>query len=142
MTSTKDERVTPPPPHTWQVPIVGDMVWDGKSGLTEAIVTSPGRTVLFYGQQSLGEGLSLGEAQDPTFTLSGAISWVGKQAQLSAKPVSLGDSWQLIAQAITKGHIKPRGPGHLHSIPPASTPFNFYNQDSSLQTTNLLAAVE
>ena len=26
VTYTKDEGVTPPPPHTWQVPIVGDMV--------------------------------------------------------------------------------------------------------------------
>ena len=65
------------------------------------------------------------------FTLSGTISWVGKQAQLSAKPVSLGDGQLLIAHAITEGHIEPRGPGHPHSIPSASTPFNFHNQDFS-----------
>ena len=76
------------------------------------------------------------------FTLSGVISWVGKQAQLSVKPVSLGDGWQLIAQAVTKGHIKPRGTGHPHSVPPISTLFNFYNQDSSLQTADLSAAGE
>ena len=35
--------------------------------------------------------------------LSGAISWVGKQAQLSANPVILGEGWWLITQAITKG---------------------------------------
>ena len=28
----------PPPPHVWQVPVVEDMLCDGKSGLTEAIV--------------------------------------------------------------------------------------------------------
>ena len=50
----------------------------------------------------LGEGLSLGEAHDATFTLSGAISWVSKQAQLSANAVSLQEDWQLITQAITK----------------------------------------
>ena len=60
--STKDERTTPPPSHTWQAPIVEDMVQDGKAGLTEAIVTSPGWAILFYGWQSLGERLSLGEA--------------------------------------------------------------------------------
>ena len=52
---------------------------------------------------------------------------VGKQAQLSTKPVSLGDGRRLIAQAITEGHIEPRGSGHPHFIPPASMPFNFHN---------------
>ena len=33
--STEDEKVIPPPPHTWQAPIVEDMVWKGKAGLTE-----------------------------------------------------------------------------------------------------------
>ena len=51
------------------------------------------------------------------FMLSGAISWVGKQPQLSAKLVSLGDGWQLITQAITKGHIEPRGLGHASFHP-------------------------
>ena len=108
-----------------------DIVQDGKAGLREAVVTSPGQAVLFYWWQSLEEELSLGEAWDTIFTLSGAISWVGKQAQLSAKPSSLGDGQQMIAQAITEGHIEPRGPSHPHSIPPASTPFKFCNQDLS-----------
>ena len=142
VTSTEDERMTPPPPHAWQVPIVEDMVQDGKVGLTEAVMTGPGWALLFYGWQLLGEGQSLGEAWDAVFSLSGAISWIGKQAQLSTKPVSLGDGQQLIAQAITEGHIKPRGPGHPCSIPPASTLFNFCNQDVSLQPANLLPAAE
>ena len=125
-------RVTPLPSHACQAPIVEDMVPDGKAGLTEAVMTDPGWAILFYGQQSLGEGLSLGEVQDATFMLSGATSWVGKQAQLSAKSVSLGDGQWLIAQAITEGHIKPRGPGCPCSIPPVSTPFNFHNQDFSM----------
>ena len=125
VTSTEDERVTPPPPHAWQVPIVEDMVQDGKAGLTEAVVTGPGQAILFYGQWSSGEGLSLGEVWDATFTLSGAISWVGKQAQLSAKPVSLGNIWRLIAQAIIEGHIVPKElchpfPPHLHQHHPIS----------------------
>ena len=107
------------------------MVQEGKAGLTEAIVTSPSWAILFYGQQSLGEGLSLGKVCNTVFILSGAISWVGKPAQLSVKLVNLGDGWQLIAQAITEGHIKPRGPGHPHSIPPALSLFNFHNQDLS-----------
>ena len=91
----------------------------------ETLVTGPGRAILFYGWQLLGEGVSLGEVRDAGFTLSGVIAWVGKLAQLTTKPVSLGDGRQLIAQAITKGHIEPRGPGHPCSIPPALAPFNF-----------------
>ena len=93
---TKDERAAPPSSHPWQVPIAEGMVWDGKVGLTEAIVTGPGQTILFYGWQSLEEGMSLGNTWHTTFTLSGNISKVGKQAQLSAKLASVGDGQQLI----------------------------------------------
>ena len=54
-------RAAPPPLQPWQVPIVEDMVPDGKAGLTEAVVTGPGQAILFYEQQLLGEGLSLGK---------------------------------------------------------------------------------
>ena len=49
VTSTEDGGMAPPPPHVWQVPVVEDMLWDGKSGLTEAVVMGPGWTILFYG---------------------------------------------------------------------------------------------
>ena len=140
--STEDERVAPPPSHAWQVPIVEDMVWDGKAGLMEAVVTGQGQAILFYGWWSLGEGLSLGEAWGTVFMLSGAVSWVSKPAQLSTKPASLGDGQWLIAQAINEGHIEPRGSGCPHSIPPASTPFNFHNQDSSPWPANIPVVAE
>ena len=108
-----------------------DMVWEGKAGLMEAIVTSPHRAIFFYWQQLLGEGLSLDEVRDATFTFSGVIAWVGKQSKLKAKPVSLGDGQQLIAETITEVHIEPRSPGCPHSLPPVSMPFNFHNQDLS-----------
>ena len=63
------------------------------------------------------------------FTLSGAISWVGKQAQLNANSVSLQEGQQLIAQAITEWCIEARGCGHPHLHPPALPPFSFHNQD-------------
>ena len=126
---TKDGGTTPPPPHTWEMLVVEDMVQDGKSGLTEAVVTGPSQAILFYGWQLLGEGLSLGKTWDTMFTLSGAIYWVGKHAQLNANLVSLGEDWQLITQGVTKWCNKPRGPGHPCSIPPASAPFNFHNQN-------------
>ena len=119
-----------------------DIVWEGRAGLVKVIVTGPGRAILFYGQQSLGEGLSLGEVRDTTVTLSGVITWVGKQAQLKAKPVNLGDGRQLITQAITEGHIEPKGPGHPCSIPPVFMSFNFHSQDLSPQSANLLATAK
>ena len=140
--STKDGGITPPPPHTWQAPVVEDMVWDGKSGLTEAVVTGPSWAILFYGWWLLGEGLSLGEVRDTLFTLSGAICWVGKQALLSANPVSLGEGWWLITQAITERCIKPRGPGHPCIIPHASTLFNFSNQGWSPQVAGPSTPIE
>ena len=135
---TEDDKVTPPLSHAWQAPIVEDMVCEGRTGLTEAVVTGAGRAVLFYGGHLLGEGLNLGEVKQTMFTLSGIIAWLGKQAQRSTKPISLTNGWWLITQAITKGHIIPRGPGHPRSIPPASTPFNFRNQDTSPWLAHLL----
>ena len=82
VTLTEDGRATPPPLHTRQAPVVEYMTWEVKSGLTEAVVTSPGWAILFYRWQSLGKGLTLGEAWDTTFMLSGAIRWVGKQPNL------------------------------------------------------------
>ena len=80
MISIEDGGTTPPPPHAWQAPVVEDMLHDGKSGLTEAIMIGPGWAILFYGRQSLGEELSLGKAHDAIFMLTRDISWVGKQA--------------------------------------------------------------
>ena len=128
--STEDDKMILPPPHAWKVPILEDMVWEDRDGLTEAIVTGPEWAILFYGWWSL-EGLSLVEVRDITFTLSGVIAWVGKQVQLSTKPVNLGNGRQLITEAITEGHIEPKEPGHPCSVPPALTLFSFHDQDSS-----------
>ena len=57
----EDGRTTPPSPHAWQAPVVEDMLWDSKSGLTETIIMGPGWAILFYGRQALGEGLCLGD---------------------------------------------------------------------------------
>ena len=100
--STQDGGATQSHPHAWQVPMVEDMLQDCKSGFTEVVMMGPSWAILFYRRQSLGEGISLGEAQDAMFTLFGAISWVGKQAQLNANILSLWEGWQLIAKAITE----------------------------------------
>ena len=84
----------------------------------------------------------MGEAWDAMFMLSWAISWVGKQAQLNANAVSMGEGEWLIAKAITEWHTKPRGPRWPCLIPPASPPFSFHNQDKSLQGVRIPTAAE
>ena len=129
---TEDRGTTPPPSHAWQVPVVEDMFWDSKSGLKEAVVLGPCWAILFYGRWSLGEGLSLGKARDATFTLSGTISWVGKQAQLNANALSQWKGQQLIAQAITEWSVEARRPGCPCTCLPVLPPFSFCSQDGPL----------
>ena len=90
----------------------------------------------------LGEGLSLVEAWDAMFTLSGAISWVSKQAQLNTNAVSLWKGQQLITQAITKWYTETRGPWCPCSHPPALPPFSFQNQDKPPWEERLQSADE
>ena len=57
---------------SWTAPLVEDMLHDVRTGLTEAVVIGPGRAILVYGRCSLGEGLTMDEARDATFLLTGA----------------------------------------------------------------------
>ena len=77
MTLTEELEAVPPPSHPWTASLVEDMLHDVRTGLTKAVVTGPGRVVLFYGRHSMGEGLTADEARDATFLLTGAGTWVG-----------------------------------------------------------------
>ena len=50
MILTEDGGAMPPPLHTWQAPVVEDMLQDGKSGLTEAGVMGPDWAIPFFGR--------------------------------------------------------------------------------------------
>ena len=126
VTSTEETDVVPPPSHAWTVPLVEDMLCYARTGITEAMVTGPGRTMLFYGRHSLGEGLSSDKSSDAAFMLTGVGTWVGKSAYLAADPLTIQEGWLEIAQAITKCQIKARGPRHLHVNPSTPQPFRFY----------------
>ena len=67
-------------------PLMEDMLRDTRNGLTKAVVIGPGRAVLFYGRCSMGEGLTVDEARDATFLLTGAGMWAGKSAYLTTEP--------------------------------------------------------
>ena len=75
--------------HSWMAPLMEDMLHDVRTGLTEAVVTGPGRAVLFYGRCSMGEGLTTDEARHATFLHTGAGIWVGKLAYLAADPMTI-----------------------------------------------------
>ena len=101
VTLTEELGAVPPPSHTLDGPPMEDMLHDARTGLTKAVVTGPGRAVLFYGRCSMGEGLTTDEARDATFLLTGAGMWVGKSAYLAADPITIQEGRRAIAQAVS-----------------------------------------
>ena len=101
VTLTEELGAVPPPSHSWMAPLMEDMLHGARTGLTEAVVTGPGRAVLFYRRHSMGEGLTADEAREAAFLLTGAGMWVGKSAYLAADPMSIQEGRRAIAQAIT-----------------------------------------
>ena len=91
----------PPPSHSWTAPLVEDMLHDARTGLTKAVVTGPGRAVLFYERHSMGEGLTVDKARDATFLLTGAGTWVGKLAYLTTDSMTIQEGKRAIAQAVS-----------------------------------------
>ena len=101
------------------------MLGDIRTSLTEAVVTGPGKAVLFYGRHSMGDGLTAYEARDTTFLLTGAGRWAGKLAYLAIDPMTIHECWWAITQAVTDHPVKARGPGHPCVNLLAQQPFRF-----------------
>ena len=72
VTLTDELGDMPPPSHAWMTSVVEDMLREARAGLTEAVVTSPGRLILLYGRHLMGEGLKADEARDAAFLLTEA----------------------------------------------------------------------
>ena len=89
VTLTEELGAVPPPSHSWMAPLMEDMLHDARTQLTEAVVIGPGRAVLFYGRCLMGEGLTVDEARDATFLLTGAGMGVGKSAFLATDPMTI-----------------------------------------------------
>ena len=113
----------PPPSHAWTAPVVEDMLREARDGLTEAMVIGPGRAILFYGRHYMGEGLKADEARDAAFLLTGAGTWVGKSAYLTADPMMLQEGKRVITRAVSDNKVKARGPGCPQVNLPAQPPF-------------------
>ena len=100
MTLMEELGAIPLPFHFWMAPLVDDMLHNARTGLTEAVVTGPGRAVLFYGRCSIGEGLTMDEARDATFLLTRAGTCMGKLAYLTADSMTIQEGKRAIGQAI------------------------------------------
>ena len=79
----------------------------------------------------MGEGLKADEARDAAFLLTGAGTWVGKAAYLTADPMTIQEGKRAIAQAVSDNWVKARGPGCLQANLPAWQPFQFYAHRAS-----------
>ena len=131
VTLTDELGDVPPPSHSWMAPLVEDMQQEARAGLTEAVVTGPGRAILFYGRHSMGEGLRADEARDAAFLLTGAGMWVGKLAYLTTNPMTIQEGKRAIAQAVSDNRVKARGLGCPWVNLPAQQPFKFNTQRTS-----------
>ena len=101
VTLTEELGAVPSPSHSWMAPLVEDMLHDARTGLTKAVVIGPGRAVLFYGRCLMVEGLTTDKARDAVFLLTGAGTWVGKSAYLTADPMTIQEGRRAIAQAVS-----------------------------------------
>ena len=73
----------------------------------------------------MGEGLRVEKTRDAAFLITGAGTWVGKLAYLTADPVTIHKGRRAIAQAISDNRVKVRGPGYPCVNLPASQAFHF-----------------
>ena len=112
-------------------PLVEDMLCNTRTGLTEAVMMGPGKAVLFYRRCSMGEGMTTDEARDAAFLLTGAGTWVGKSAYLTADPMPIQEGKRAIAQAVSDCQVKVRGPGCPHVNLLAQQPLWFNPSRSS-----------
>ena len=112
-------------------PVVEDMLQEARAGLTEAVVIGPGRAILFYGGCSMGEGLKADKARDAAFVLTGAGTWVGKLAYLTANPMTIQEGRRAIPQAVSDNRVKARRPGCPQVKLPAQQPFKFNTSRAS-----------
>ena len=131
MTLTDELGDVPSPSHSWTALVVEDMLQEARAGLKEAVVTGPGRAILFYGRHSMREGLRADKARDAMFLLTGAGMWVGKWAYLTVDPMTIQEGKRAIAQAVSDNRVKARGPGCPWVNLPAQQPFKFNTQKTS-----------
>ena len=99
-----------PSSHAWSGSLIADMFQEGlEEWIIKAVVPASGEAILFFGQQSLKEGLSLGNTRDVRFSFIGPINWAIRTAQVEATVNTVQEGWQAIADAVVEKIFKTRG---------------------------------
>ena len=80
----------------------------------------------------MGEGLKADKVRDAAFLLTGAGTWIGKLAYLTADPMTLQEGKRAITQAVSDHRVKARGPGCPRVKLPPQQPFRFNASGASL----------
>ena len=103
----------PPPSHAWSGSLIGDTFLGGlEEQITKAVVLAPGEAILFFGCQSLKEGIPLRNARNVGFSLTGPVNWVCRTVQVQVTVNTIQEGHQAIVDAVVEMRTKVRGPGH------------------------------
>ena len=73
----------------------------------------------------MGEDLKVDEARDAAFLFTGAGTWVGKAAYLTANPMTIQEGKRAIVEAVSDNRVKAKGLGHPRVNLAAQQPFQF-----------------
>ena len=79
--------------------------------ITKPVVLASGEAILFFGRQSLKEGLPHGKARDVAFSVAGPVIWAGRQAHVKTTVNAVQEGHSAIADAVVEKGMKAQGPG-------------------------------
>ena len=103
----------PPLHHVWTGSIIADIFQEGlEERITKAMILAPEEAILFFGRQSLKEGLPHGRARGVAFYVAGPVIWAGRQAQVRITINTVQVGHQAIADAVVEKGMKARRSGH------------------------------
>ena len=125
----------PPPFHKWSGLLITDIFQQGlEEWITKAVGLALGEAIPFFGQQSLKERLSLGNARDVRFSLTGLINWAGRTAQVMVTVITVQEGHRGIVDAVVVKRTNARGPGHPHRMTKVTRALNVaYNIEECMQ---------
>ena len=103
----------PPLTHAWGRCLINDILQEAwpEDWITEAVVLSPGKAILFFGRWSRNEGLPYHRARNDQFGLGGPFNWPGRPAQIEALRKTVQEGCHAIIEAVVEKKTKTRRPG-------------------------------
>ena len=106
----------PPLPHAWEGDLITNILQEPwlDNSITEAVVLSPGKAILFFSRCSKNEGLPYCKARDVEFGLGGPFNWARRSVQIEASRKNVQEGHHAILKAVVEKMMKARRPGWLH----------------------------